>query len=391
MLEVLFGNMMIQKKEGDGYMEKSTSEFPFKHKKKTVSRYDSNGHYVDSFESLNQAQRKLGIPASSISLCVNNKTKTAGGYIWKFGSNKEPLKPEEYTKLGRKDGLFQQRPVNQYTKTGKFIKQYVSVLDASRQIGVNPDLISQNARNKSLTAGGYLWRYGEIQEQIVVDLTRKPRSGNTPGKPISQFTLDGQFVKTYPSLKQADKETGVDKSNISMHLRGKSKKAGGYIWQRGVDTELTDENKVLIRQNPSGKKTNRYIKKKKKKLHQYDKSGKYINSYESLVVAEKETGVSRRGISKNLTGIIQSTGGFVWQYGEKQYFIDPIKYNTNVKPKPIDQYNSHGELIASYPSVHSAAIATNQDRARIRLNALGKIKSAGNFIWQYQNPDQDKN
>ena len=50
-------------------------------------------------------------------------------------------------------------------------------------------------------------------------------------KLVSQFTLDGEFIKTYPSTMEAERQTGIKHSSISYCCRGKQKTAGGFIWK----------------------------------------------------------------------------------------------------------------------------------------------------------------
>lgn len=50
-------------------------------------------------------------------------------------------------------------------------------------------------------------------------------------KPVSQFSLDGDMIATYPSAKEADKQTGISYKAISQSLRGKTKTSGGYRWR----------------------------------------------------------------------------------------------------------------------------------------------------------------
>lgn len=52
--------------------------------KKAVQQYTKDGVLVAEYESLNEASRRTKIHCPSISLCCNNKQKTAGGYLWKF-------------------------------------------------------------------------------------------------------------------------------------------------------------------------------------------------------------------------------------------------------------------------------------------------------------------
>ena len=50
-------------------------------------------------------------------------------------------------------------------------------------------------------------------------------------KPIQQYTLDGQFVDRYNSVKIASKITGINYATITQAARGKYKQAGGYVWK----------------------------------------------------------------------------------------------------------------------------------------------------------------
>lgn len=55
------------------------------------------------------------------------------------------------------------------------------------------------------------------------------RVGKAKGKTVLQFTLEGVFIKSHPSVTEAEKQTGV--SHISNCCRGERKTAGGFIWR----------------------------------------------------------------------------------------------------------------------------------------------------------------
>lgn len=54
-------------------------------------------------------------------------------------------------------------------------------------------------------------------------------------QPVQQLTLEGEVVATYPSLKEAEVQTGIHWTGISAVTRGKRKTAGGYKWRRFND------------------------------------------------------------------------------------------------------------------------------------------------------------
>ena len=51
------------------------------------------------------------------------------------------------------------------------------------------------------------------------------------GKQIVQYTIAGEFVATYPKIKEAARCLDVDCKNISRALNGKNKTAYGYVWK----------------------------------------------------------------------------------------------------------------------------------------------------------------
>lgn len=52
-------------------------------------------------------------------------------------------------------------------------------------------------------------------------------------KPVRQYSLQGDFLKKYNSLTEAQEKTGVDLSSIIKVCNKQLNKAGGYVWKRG--------------------------------------------------------------------------------------------------------------------------------------------------------------
>ena len=49
-----------------------------------IVQYDFQGNFISEFESLMEAERKLGISASKVCDCCRGRRKTAGGYRWAY-------------------------------------------------------------------------------------------------------------------------------------------------------------------------------------------------------------------------------------------------------------------------------------------------------------------
>ena len=59
----------------------------------------------------------------------------------------------------------------------------------------------------------------------------KKMSDNRPKKSVSQYTLEGEFITKYTSMKEAYRHTGISDGSISAACAGKQKTAGGYLWK----------------------------------------------------------------------------------------------------------------------------------------------------------------
>lgn len=77
-----------QKRVANGYVWRlygdSFDKYETKHKIKTpVAQYDTNNNFIRTFESQQEVKDVLGIHIGSV---LSGRTKTAGGYIWKYAS-----------------------------------------------------------------------------------------------------------------------------------------------------------------------------------------------------------------------------------------------------------------------------------------------------------------
>lgn len=127
------------------------------------------------------------------------------------------------------------------------------------------------------------------------------KSGLKHGRCVNQFSIDGQLIKTFDSIKEAAEATNCCKTSIIKCCNGEYQSSGGYKW------EYVNE----INNNRSGKAI---------KVSQYDLDGNFIKEYDSIKEAEKEVGVQT--IRACLAGEIKTAGGYQWDCTD-------IKYNKN--------------------------------------------------------------
>ena len=115
------------------------------------------------------------------------------------------------------------KPVTQYTLDMTPVATYPSAKVASESVhGANRSYITQCCKRKRVSAGGFLWSYENDSPQPYAKKYYKA---------VEQYSSQGDFIAKYDSLTEAQRVTGVELHNISECCRGKSKTAGGFVWQ----------------------------------------------------------------------------------------------------------------------------------------------------------------
>lgn len=85
------------------------------------------------------------------------------------------------------------------------------------------------------TDGNLEWCDGKynINYGSCIERRRKKQINNNKCQPVYQFTIDGDFIKEYPSFIEIERQLGYDRSFISRVCRGfkSNNTAYGFIWK----------------------------------------------------------------------------------------------------------------------------------------------------------------
>lgn len=117
--------------------------------------------------------------------------------------------------------------ISSYDLTGKRLETYPSVSSAAETMGVSIATISACATKKTKMSCGMVWRYSTEDQLPENELP----ANHVFCKPISQYSLDGELIKTFASLKEAANDTGISGTSISKVALGKATQAGGFKWK----------------------------------------------------------------------------------------------------------------------------------------------------------------
>lgn len=117
------------------------------------------------------------------------------------------------------------------------------------------------------------------------------KAAKSRSQAISQWNLQGGFIKTYQSAATAAKETGIIAQNIYKCLNKERETAGDYYW--------TFENELPVIT--------------KKQVYQYDKNGNLIQIFKNKAEAAKTLNLDSGSIAKVCKGKRKTCGGFIWK------------------------------------------------------------------------------
>lgn len=199
-------------------------------------------------------------------------------------------------------------------------------------------------------------------------------TGLAKGKSVYQYSLEGQFLKEYSSVRQAANQNNINPSNIVGCCNGLRKQAGIYQWKwKNSNKTISPIAGVFI----------------KDKILQYTQEGIFIKEYNSLDQVCQIFKISKSALSQACKGKTKTLLGYQWNYKNSNRKIQAVKkYGKQDKPTQashggINQYNKDGTFIAYYPTALEAKRITGINNSNICLCCQGKRKTAGGFVWRF--------
>ena len=153
------------------------------------------------------------------------------------------------------------------------------------------------------TVGYALKGTGITQEEIY---QRRAQSiGINSSKKVIQYTLEGDYIATYPSAIEASRQLQYNNASISKNCTGDLLTYNGFIWQYENDNNIEE---VLLQIEKTSK-----TGKNKKAIQQLDKNGKVLAEFESASAAGRSLGKAHAGIAKAAREG-RTAYGYLWKY-----------------------------------------------------------------------------
>ena len=242
-------------------------------------------------------------------------------------------------------------------------------------------VMSHETRIKISKSNSGKKRTAEQIERIKNNTPTFKYEKNKNSKPIYQFTKDGVFIKKHCSATKIQDEYGYDARQIGKNARHTLKSAYGYIWVYEQDVSFKNKSTEL--------KDMTLFTIPRKTFYLFTYYGDFINKYDSIKAAEKDSGETESTIRSSAKNKYYGKK-FIWRYKEDVEYIDCkykikdfVEKRKTGNEKSIYQFTLNGTFLEQFESCVYASKITKINASSISKVAHNKTGTAGGYIWRY--------
>ena len=198
---------------------------------KPVKQYTKEGKFVAEHPSISQVARDFNIPYTKLLFAMKTVNCSYKGYIWRYARDEhgpDPKNPVPVIPINKDHYIKSRKPILEYDLNGNLIRRFEKVTDAIKEYNIKDKIcVYSILRGEKYAYKGKIFRYENEELRGSYDYTLvTPKVGK-----IIQSKLDGTFIRTYKSYKEAAKATGLIYVEISRACNGKRDSYGGFLWK----------------------------------------------------------------------------------------------------------------------------------------------------------------
>lgn len=256
--------------------------------------YNIQGQYIREFKNVQEAAKILNCNENSIYSAVSSK-----GLYLKYQWRYEKVESLSYYETDK------HRPVIAFDLNGNKIKVYDTIKEAMEKTKDSELKITSQCKTKIYNNTRYQWRYYLENPNLEYISSSVDNSLHI----INQYDLNGNFIKTFSSLKEAALELSLNVSNLTTTLKGLQKSYGGFLWSNyGEPAPMPYKDNRL----------NHITSSNKRQIIQFTKQNELIQIYESAHEAARQIGKSKcaNHITECCQGKRKTCEGYIWKYKE---------------------------------------------------------------------------
>lgn len=205
-----------------------------------ICTYDMDGNFLNEFFNVEETANYYNTHYTVVKrICDGKQGNYKNTIVFRYKNddfNKYSI--ERKLTINKK----QVKPVDVYdTKTHKLIKTYESLNQCARDIDVAPATISYICRGKNIPTGDYIFRFhgdpiDKYPIEYVVPNTVK----------VNQYDKYNNFIRTYDSITDAGKATGINNKYIGYYCSHNIKKVMDFKWFYADDPNQPDKLKIIV-------------------------------------------------------------------------------------------------------------------------------------------------
>lgn len=250
-------------------------------------QFDTNGNLLKKWETLEEAQDFFNCTIHAFKTALHFREKLFG-FFW---SRDEKIEISDFSKGSDKKRVYK------YNKEGKMIAEFESMFECSKHEKMTTSALVTAIQAEALVKKQFYYSYS-----VYETFKPKPRI-SLKGKKFYLYTLQGEYIKTFETLKDLMGFMGV-KSNAS--VCDVINRRNGLYKEYQIKTEYFDSIPPIKNKSAA------------KKVDVFDKVGNFIKTCESVQKAAKEFNAKVSSINRVLRGLANTTAGYVFKFHKEQ-------------------------------------------------------------------------
>lgn len=228
---------------------------------KSVIQYDLKGNFIKKWDKIIDAANELDIIQTNICCAASGKSKSSGGFIWKYcEEDSQDLEGEIWKKIsdeydafvsnfGRiktngnphygtlmEDGYYCSNLFNKIKKKRLKFRIHRLVCQAFLPNPENKPIVNHKDENRSNNKLENLeWMTNQENINHSLDLNDRIKT-NSRSRTVLQIQ-NGIVINEFPSINQAAIQTDFSNTFIRDRCNGRTKQSGDFVWEFKTDVQ----------------------------------------------------------------------------------------------------------------------------------------------------------